>query len=128
MFPYQELSDSLRLDFASAGIGFLDAPLSSDMSVQEIRVRMLHRSFLKKLSPAGLSPEADSAALEKFIAINESVSIEPFEYPVESEQDALFWAYFRDNFLKTCTPSDVDFDLAYMRETFAAGPGASRDA
>jgi hypothetical protein len=86
---------------------------------------MLHRSFLKKLAPNGSNLDADKRALEKFLGLNAGISTGPFRYDVESEQDSLFWDYFRDNFLKCLTPSDVNFDLGFIRETFAAGPGAS---
>ncbi len=127
MFPYQGLKDCLMLDFAgSINTSLLEGPILSDMSLLEARCHALNGSFYKKLAPNGRSDEADKLAYDKFVSLNSSISADPFEYPVESEQDSLFWDYFRDNILKCLTPSDVTFDLAYMRETVAAGPGASK--
>jgi len=125
MFPYSELLDRLKLDLASTGFTSAEEPISSDMSIDRIRATMLGRSFYKKLAPKGQSREADAAALEKFKRLNAEISADVFEYPIESEQDSLFWDYFRDNFLKCLTPSDATFDLEFIRGNFAAGPGAS---
>ncbi len=126
MFPYQELRDCLMLDFAgSINTALLGGPILSDMTLLEARCHALSGSFYKKLAPNGRTVEADKLAYEKFVSLNASIDTGPFVYPTESEQDSLFWDYFRDNILKCLTPSDVNFDLAYMRETFAAGPGAS---
>jgi len=95
------------------------------MGVDDVRMTLLGRSFFKKLAPSGNAPDADAKALEKFLSLNAGIKTGPFEYPIETEQDSLFWDYFRDNFLKVLTPSDVDFDLSFIREKFAAGPGAS---
>jgi len=133
MFPYKELSDCLNRDILAwhPGLGqqVLDEPgLVSDFCLDQVRLSMLRRSFYKKLAPNGIiSKEMESAALSKFLAINRSISSEPFEYPVETEADAVFWDYFRDNFLKTTdfNVSDVNLDLDFIRSTFTAGPGAS---
>jgi len=125
MFPYKELDSCLKLDFASAGVSVDSGFISSDMDLSSIRAMMLNSSFYKKLAPNGNNASADLAALEKFKALNLSISTNPFEYAIESEQDSVFWDYFRDNFLKCLTPGDVNFDLDFIRETFAAGPGAS---
>ena len=124
MFPYKELLDRLMLDFASIGYS-VDEPLSSDMDIRRIRCQMLGRSFYKKLAPKGRVEAADVKALEKFLGLNASISTLPFEYAVESEQDSVFWDYFRDNLRKALTPSDVEFDLDFIRSNFASGPGAS---
>jgi hypothetical protein len=127
MFPYKELEVALKLDFAQHNgyVHDFGIPISSDMGLEDVRITMLGRSFLKKLAPSGRNPDADAKALEKFLGLNSSISTHPFEYPTESEQDSLFWDYFRDNFLKCLTPCDADFNLGFIRETFAAGPGAS---
>lgn len=125
MFPYKELEDAIHLDIAASASGPVIDYITSDMSIQQIRCTMLSRSLFKKLSPVGNSQYADNKALEKFNAINASCSTEPFEFPADSEQDSLFFSYFLDNIRKTLTPGEVNFDLAYMRETFATGPGAS---
>lgn len=125
MFPYQELHNRLMLDLASIGYSSDDIPLSSDMCVQRVQCLMLNRSFYKKLAPSGRVEAADAAALEKFKRLNASISTMPFEYPVKSEQDSVFWDYFKDNFWKALTPCDADFDLEFIRGSFAAGPGAS---
>lgn len=125
MYPYPGLLESLKLDVGGLCYGSPGAALSSDMTVREVRCHMLYRSFYKKLEPNGMSAEANERALEKFKRLNANISTDPFEFPVESEQDSLFWDYFRDNILKCLRPSDEDFDLEYIRSTFTAGPGAS---
>lgn len=126
MFPYQELFEALKSDIASKYPNLDTSGLLSDQSIGEIRCTMLLRSFYKKLAPGGNAEAADEEALKKFELLNNAISTDPFEYPVESEWDSLFWDYFRDNVLKVLTPSDdCVFDLAYMRETLAVGPGAS---
>lgn len=125
MYPYKGLFDAFLSDIASAGDYVLGAPLSSDMDTKEVRCQMLHRSLYKKLEPKGTSPEANERALKKFLAINAAISTDPFEFAVESEQDSVFWDYFRDNVLKCLRPSDETFDLEYIRQKFTAGPGSS---
>jgi hypothetical protein len=95
------------------------------MGLEEVRAQMLYRSFYKKLEPNGMSAEANAKALEKFKAINEGIATGPFEFPVESEHDSVFWDYFRDNVLKCMRPCDETFDLEYIRRTFTVGPGSS---
>lgn len=125
MFPYQELLKALELDIASVSDLQLGSPLSSDMSTRAVQSEMLHRSFYKKLAPNGNATSADAKALEKFKSINESISTDPFEYPVENEQDALFWSYFRDNFTKALVHDDIVIDLEFVRSHMMAGPGSS---
>jgi hypothetical protein len=125
MYPYKGLFDCLLSDIASVCPQTPGAPISSDMEISEVRAQMLYRSFYKKLEPKGTSVDANAKALEKFKAINEGISTNPFEFPIESEQDSVFWDYFRDNILKCMRPIDETFDLEFVRQTFTAGPGAS---
>jgi len=124
MFPYKELKQQLVSDLTlvgGSGLPFVTADLSSE----QVSSHYLEQSFYKKLSPNGDCKSADQAALDKFLLLNSSMSADKFIYNVESEQDALFWSYFKDNIRKALTPGDATFDLAFMRETFATGPGAS---
>jgi hypothetical protein len=125
MYPYKGLFDSLLSDIAGAGVVSPGAPISSDMELQEVRCQMLYRSFYKKLEPEGMSNDANAKALEKFKTLNANIATCPFEFPIESEQDSVFWDYFRDNILKCMRPSDETFDLEYIRQKFTAGPGSS---
>jgi len=133
MFPYKELEKQLHLDISAwnptLGPQALEAEfLTSDMSVEQVRIHMLGRSFYKKLAPKGINPPgAEENALKKFLAINDSIPEGPFVYPVETEADEIFWNYWLDAIQKTSgfDISDVNFDLDFMRSHFTAGPGAS---
>jgi hypothetical protein len=127
MFPYQELHRALELDLTTASpTHSFGQPLSSDMTPRDVRIEMLHRSFFKKLLPTGWSKESNSAALKKFLQINSSISTDPFEYPVENDQDSLFWDYFRDNMLKCLDPGDIELDSEFLGSNLVAGPGSSK--
>lgn len=124
MFPYKELLENLELDFARQGITGT-GPMSSDMDLRTVRSLALRASIFKKLSPGGVSAAAQESALKKFSEINASISTDPYEFGPESEVESVFWDYFKDNLQKALRPSDVDLDLEFVRETFAAGPGAA---
>lgn len=104
--------------------------MSSDMSVTQVNALALADSFYKKLCPNGNSRAADDAALKKFKAINARISTDPFSFAANDEQEATFWDYFKNNFRNALQfeVEGTNFDLAFIRENMAVGPGASQKA
>lgn len=124
MFDYHRLLQSLDSDLAVDP----ELPLTSDLEVKQAARVLLRRSFYKKLLPTGeLSPKQIAVATEKFLRINRGIA-SSYEYPAETEQDALFWSYFKDQFDKTLNSCEADYSLDSLREYFATGPGASMGA
>lgn len=126
MFPYKELATLLDLDIASEGVSG-DQPLTSDLSIRQIRALMLRRSFLKKLCPNDVVDQKLSVeSLREFVDANQRMPDPslPFSYPVENYQDELFWDYFRSNFNRALDSCD-DFSLDSVNEMMSVGPGAA---
>lgn len=154
MRDYAALEGHLRSDLGFKGAS--EPFYRSDMAVPDAFRKALADSFLKKLCPLGSSEEADTAALKKFEAINEAISMESFGFPATNEAESCFWDYFRNN-LNTAlgdiwvdqdvqiTPDDsltgssgiltrrktskrCNFDLDFIREHMNIGPGAAQRA
>lgn len=124
MRDYAEIFATLLSDLGTIG----DVPfLSSDMSVYAVHAYQLRKSFFKKLNPGSTNTNADVSALKKFQSINARMPVD-FEFSVADEIDSLLWDYFRGNLAK-CLDFDVsdpvNFDLEFVRDHFAGGPGAS---
>lgn len=102
----------------------------SDMSVRSAMAKALADSFYKKLCPIGNTREADDRALEKFKAINRRISSEPFDFAASNEAESCFWDYFTNNLNRTIgfDAGDVNYDLEFIREHMAVGPGAAQKA
>jgi len=119
MRDYASLLKELQQD-----LGLVEpAPLTSDMTGREAAKSALLASFYKKLAPKGRSPEADKAALVKFLRINEIVG--RWSLPVLSESNAYLWDLFRDS-MRQCLESAGDFDLEAITSGLMTGPGASQ--
>jgi hypothetical protein len=107
-----------------------DSMYLTDMSLDEAFARSLADSFYKKLCPLGNSKEADEKALKKFIAINASISVDPFEFSAQSEVESRFEDFFTEN-LNECLDQDwgdTPFNLEYIREKMRTGPGSAQKA
>jgi len=121
---YSVLLEDLGLDTST------DGHIYSDMAVDRAARVSLRASFLKKLCPTGTNKLADTAALEKFKAVNASLPVGQFDFAPENEVESCFWDYFC-NHLNTCLqPSEAldSFDLDYIREHMDVGPGAAQKA
>lgn len=103
--------------------------INSDLTPLEAAKRSLATSFYKKLCPSGNSRQADKAALDKFLSINESLP-ESWEFVADDNIEALFWDYFCDhmNQATLCYRSWGSFDLDSIREGIMTGPGAAQKA
>jgi len=102
----------------------------SDQSVGAAAKAALASSFYKKLCPEGNTPDADAAALEKFLGINASVSRGPFEFIAESEAESCFWDYFLNEveLMTDQRPFGQSFDMEFIRDHMGVGPGAAQKA
>jgi hypothetical protein len=99
------------------------------MDLRSVQALSLAKSFYKKLEPSGrISEQAESAALKKFLAINDSIA-PAFTFKGSLPVDDYLWDLFRDNLLKvldwTPEPGVRNFDLDFIREEIAIGPGSS---
>jgi hypothetical protein len=145
MRNYADLKGHLHADLdhnGADGFGFL-----SDTEVSSAFAKSLADSFYKKLCPSGNSPQADEAALQKFLKINSKCPEGPFDFDAKDEQESCFYDYLKDNLNRALenhlvfeddTPDwldekqralkelDAPFDLDFIRETMAVGPGASQ--
>jgi hypothetical protein len=129
MFPYKELVHLLDLDIRAEGVTGQE-PITSDLSIRQIRCLQLSRSFLKKLCPTSVPDQRlVKASTRAFIENNERLPDPdiPFRYPAENDLDALFWDYFRSNLNKALDRSE-DFDLNFIAQTMSTGPGAALGA
>jgi hypothetical protein len=104
--------------------------MSSDMDGKQVSALALAGSFYKKLCPLGTNGKADQAALEKFLRINDSIPVAPFDFPVDDEQDATFWDYFKNSFRDALQfeVEGTNYDLSFIRETMTVGPGSAQKA
>jgi hypothetical protein len=104
--------------------------MSSDMNGQQLSALALTDSFYKKLCPNDSSPEAEANALKKFLAINNRISDEPFEFPVNHETDSVFWDYFKNSFQEAVSfeIEGDNYDLAFITESLNVGPGTAQKA
>ncbi len=102
---------------------------TSDMAPGQAARIALASSFYKKLCPNGNSGPADSAALDKFLSINNALP-EHWDFEATSEIESLFWDYFRDHLNNVCKSylSEGSFDLDSIREGIMTGPGAAQKA
>ncbi len=105
--------------------------ISSDMTVKEVNCFQLRTSFFKKLAPTGENSSADERALEKFKNINRKLlGFNPWAEQL-SEADHTMLSYWKQNFAKVIDfdiSDDVNFDLEFIKSSFAGGPGASLGA
>lgn len=107
-----------------------DAHVFSDMDDRAVAKTSLATSFYKKLCPTGNSVQADTAALDKFKAINIGLPEEPFEFNASNEAESCFWDYFC-NHLNTAIgdhESIESYNLDSIRERMMVGPGAAQKA
>lgn len=120
MRDYASLLNELQHD-----LGFTTPPiLTSDMSSREAARAQLLQSFFKKLAPKGRLPEADAAALAKFVRVNARTA--EWALPDQlSEAESYLWDLFRDGF-RQCIESGGGFDLETIAAGLATGPGASQ--
>jgi len=101
----------------------------SDMDPGEAARVSLASSFYKKLCPTGNSVDADAAALDKFLSINDALP-ESWRFEAEDSIQELFWDYFCDhlnNALKSYR-SWGSYDLDSIRDGMMTGPGAAQKA
>jgi hypothetical protein len=114
-------------------LGYPDPSCDQSFSGQtcdQVAKAALANSFYKKLCPEGNTEVADQAALEKFCALNEAISEDPFEFVAENEAESCFWDYFLDE-VDLMTRSLVfgrEFDNAFIRDHMGPGPGAAQKA
>lgn len=88
-------------------LGFGDMPDShvySDMDPVYCAKTALANSFYKKLCPNGNTRSADSAALEKFLAINARLQTEPWDFIAENEAQSHCYDYFRNGLAELLKP------------------------
>lgn len=124
MRDYAEIKDLLLSDLSNRGANPF---ISSDMSEDTVRCYALRTSFYKKLAPSGEpSPESVQRALDKFLSINRRIK-PVFTWDAQDEKEHLMLEYWKQNFAKVLD-FDVgrrNFDLDFIRDHFAGGPGAS---
>lgn len=142
MRDYAVIEDHLRSDLGL--FGKTEPTYLSDMSVQDAAKKAIADSFFKKLCPEENSKDADERALIKFKAINERLA-DSFEFSANNEAESCFWDYLKDNFNKTLgftvasqshfnhftreyESSGLNFDLEFIRDHMAIGPGAAQKA
>lgn len=113
-------------------LGFASCPDShifTDMDDRTAAAVSLANSFYKKLCPKGTTRNADAAALEKFLAINRSLSVEAYRFNASSEVESLFWDYYRHHVNACLGPYESEeLDLEFIREHMDVGPGAAQKA
>lgn len=128
MRDYDSLFSDLLSDLTLDG-GF-DGALLNESSIEFVQRVMLASSFYKKLCPEGNTKEADAAAQIKFEAINASLQVGTFDFGAENEVESCFWDYFREGVASATdqNPFGLNFDLDFIREHMAVGPGASQKA
>lgn len=128
MRDYAECRRKLLLDLEPYLTG--NPFMSSDMTGEQVSALALADSFYKKLCPSDNSQEADRRALEKFQAINERISSEPFEFSANSEVEATFWDYFKNNYQQALgfEVEGTNYDLEFIREHINVGPGTAQKA
>lgn len=129
MRDYDSLFSDLLSDLALETVVGEDCYLT-DSSVDHVSRVSLAASFYKKLCPEGTNKHADEAALKKFLAINGSLQKGTFDFAASNEAESCFWDYFREG-VATVTdqrPFGQSFDLDFIREHMAVGPGASQKA
>jgi hypothetical protein len=121
---FKDLLEDLACPEASSSIDYI----TSDMTDVAIAKWQLARSFYKKLCVNGNTDKADSAALEKFKAVNLSLPEHTFVFESENEVESCFWDYFKDNLNCALDPfqSGLVFDFEFIREHMTIGPGASQ--
>lgn len=122
---YQALRSDLDGELLAPDLGCL-----SDTSVRRAAQHCLGASFYKKLAPKGNQEKADLAALEKFKAVNDSLPESTFDFNPSNEVESCFWDYLRDNFRTAIdqVQNTVPFDLDFIREHMAIGPGSAQKA
>jgi hypothetical protein len=128
MRDYAEVKRKLLLDLEPYLTG--NPFMSSDMAGEQASALALTDSFFKKLCPGDNSPEADKAALEKFMRINAAISGEPFRFPVNDEADSVFWDYFKNSFQEAVSfeVEGTNYDLEFIAEHMNVGPGTAQKA
>ncbi len=98
-------------------------------SSQEVAAGLLLTGVLKKYAPKGQSPEAVLKTLKKFEDLNTSLVFD-LPNPGDSESTTYLLSLFKDEMWKVLD-WEIDgrnLDLEFIRDHFAAGPGASRMA
>lgn len=96
---------------------------------QEVAAGLQVQALYKKLAPDGQSPSAIDATLKKFSDVNSKVGFLP-PHSGDNESMTYMLNVFRDEVWKVLD-YEIDgrnFDLKYISDHFAAGPGASRGA
>lgn len=129
MRNYDSLFSDLLSDLALETVDYQDCCLS-DSSIDHVSRVSLANSFFKKLCPEGNSEVADANALKKFKTINASLQTDTFDFGATNEAESCFWDYFREG-VATVTDQHAfgqSFDLDFIREHMAVGPGASQKA
>jgi hypothetical protein len=127
MRDYASLYSSLLSDLGMEACP--DSHIFTDMDDRTAASVSLANSFYKKLCPTGTSRNADAAALEKFLAINRSLSVEAFRFDASNEVESLFWDYFRNHLNRCLGPHESEeLDLDFIRDHLDVGPGAAQKA
>jgi len=124
----QDMSRRLPATFAEQSFSYAQADAEGWTSDEVAAVSQV-LALYKKLAPDGQSETAVVKTLKKFESLNRSLHFRP-PFNGDSESMTYMLHLFKDEMWKVMD-FEIDgrnFDLSYLRDHFAAGPGASRGA
>lgn len=128
MRDYASLYSCLSSDLACSAPE--DTHFYSDMSPGDAARSALAASFYKKLCPTGNTKVADTNALTKFRAINDSIPDGQWVFAAENEAESCFYDYFKHSLASCLQPNSPEdcFGLGHMTQYMMVGPGAAQKA
>lgn len=121
-----DLSNRLPVTYCEATFSTAQADAEGWTS-EQVAAALQISGLYKKLAPEGQTVEAIDRTLEKFRVLNSALMFEP-PNDRDSESTSYLLSLFKDEMWKVLD-WEIDgrnFDLEYIRDHFAAGPGASR--
>lgn len=130
MRDYASLKAQLLTELGFAAAEDVGDLIFSDMDSRRAACTALANSFYKKLCPIGNSSVAETAALKKFLAINDAMGLLPAEFDASNEAESCFYDYYKNNLRVALEPHESigTFDLEFIREHMMVGPGSSQKA